>query len=184
MLLRWVTGLGASPMYRVVICTLSTAVLCLSAGSAGARTDITKQRFAADGWSLVMYSDSFARQTHCRLRSADKRILYQPNALGFAFSRSRNTLGAWYRIDDHASVRWQDRYPTLVSSGAVIENGGLDNPTGGIVWIPIEEVAGANSVWVRPGGNGKEHNFRLTGFSRMRDAARRLGCVSDASFES
>jgi len=171
-------------MYRVVFSVSAAALMCLSSGSAGARTDATKQRFAADGWSLVVRNDSFAKQYHCRLRATDKRILYQPNALGFAFRRSRDTLGAWYRIDDRRPVRWQDQFPTLVASGAAIDGGGLDNPTGGIVWIPIDEVTSANSVRIRPGGDGKESVFRLTGFSRMRDAAHRLGCVSDASFES
>lgn len=170
-------------MSRVGVCVSAVASLCLLSVQTDAST-VASKRYKADGWSLAVRHDGLTRQTRCRLHANNRRILYQPQALGFAFRKSRDTLGAWYIIDNDAPVRWQDRYPQLIASGAAIDGPGLDNPTGGVVWIPIDEVAHAHNVRIRAGTRGQGRLFRLVGFASMLDAAHRLGCSSDASFES
>jgi hypothetical protein len=177
---------------RIILVRFTTwaavaACASLVAGALSAHPDARRpskvERFAKGGWKLIVRHDSFADQMHCRLYTKDHAILFQPAAVGFRFGSRRDTLDAWFRIDGGAPVRWQDRYPALVATGAQIDGPGIDNPMGGIVWLPIDDVRAAHMVTIRASGNGKGHRFRMRGFAAMLDAAQRLGCVSDTSFQ-
>lgn len=153
--------------------------LLVGAGIGSART---VDRYAANGWQLTIRHDAFADRVSCTLRSHDRRILFQPGAVGFRFRRRRDTLGAIYRIDGGAPRRWQDAYPQLITNGVDVEGPGLDDPTDGVVWVPIDELRGTRIVAVRANGRHDGRIFALRGFEAMRDAAQRLGCRSKADF--
>ena len=129
-----------------------------------------------------MRHDRFADRQHCSLASPRDRVVYQPHAVGYRFAKRRDTLDAWYRVDGGAPRRWQDRYPALIAAGAQIDGPGLDDPTGGTVWIPVDEVRDARIVTIRLAASARLRAFRMRGFTSMLDAARRLGCASDADF--
>ncbi len=133
------------------------------------------ERFAADGWLLTVRHDGFIGRIACAMRSVDKRMYYQPRAVGFVV-KSRDTLGAWYRLDGGAAYRWQDRYPTLLAQGVTVEGPGLDNPTGGIVWLPEDELRNVESVAIRATPRGRVRTFTVRGYQTLASAARRLGC--------
>ena len=142
------------------------------------------ERYRDGGWDLVIKHDRFANLTRCVLSSTDRRVDYQPGALGFQVGKRRDTRGAWYRVDGSAPVRWQDRIPVLVASGVVIDGPGLDNPSGGWVWIPIDEVREAQRIEIRAADRVRVREFRLQGFASLLNSARRLGCDVDDSFRS
>jgi len=142
------------------------------------------QRYAQSGWTVVIKRDAFAQATHCSLTSKTGRIHYQPAAVGFRFAHAEDTLHAIYRIDGASPHRWQDRYPSLIAAGAQIDGAGLDKPTDGIVWLPVDEVIAAHTVSIRLGAQGRVRSFALNGFAQMLAASRRLGCSTDASFAS
>ncbi len=110
------------------------------------------------------------------MRSSDGRMTYQPGAIGFRFGHRRDTLDAWYRLDTGPALRWRDSYPALIATGVAIDGPGLDNPTGGIVWLPEADAIHASEVTVRPTRKARAQTFRLGGFASLVDAARRLGC--------
>lgn len=136
------------------------------------------QRYAKDGWALTRTTDRFTGEVKCWLRSTDGRIAFQAAAVGFHLSRGADTVGAWYRIDGGAPVRWQDRYPALIASGAVIDGSSLAQPTDGWVWVPAEEIVPAKMVAIRAADRRAIRTFRVAGFKPMLDAAGRLGCPS------
>jgi hypothetical protein len=142
------------------------------------------EQYKNDGWHVSARHDAFAGTTRCAIRSINHHIIYQPGALGFRFRRHRDTLGAWYHIDGGAPLRWEDRYPALIASGVQIDGPGLDNPTGGIVWLPFADLKDAAIVTIRAGGYGKGRDFMLRGFPQALDAARRLGCATDTTHAS
>ena len=156
--------------------------LLLFAGSADASQ--TDKRFQANGWLLQIHLDRFTARSRCVLASANHRLRYQPGAIGFLLGKRRDTLGAWYKVDGGVPVRWQNRTAALVASGVAIDGPGLDNPTGGWVWIPVSEVDQATSVAIRGDDKGRVHRFRVSGFEAMLDASRRLGCESDDTFRA
>lgn len=67
--------------------------------------------------------------------------------MGFLVGKGHDTRMAWYRIDDGAPVRWQDRTAALIAADVEIDGPALDNPTGGWVWIPFAEVVDRRRKW-------------------------------------
>lgn len=157
------------------------AILMLASAPALATA---KDRSRLDGWVLTVRHDRFAGRVHCDLFASNHRLRYQPQAVGFRLGHHRDTRAAWYRVDDGPAIRWQDRTATLIAAGVPIDGPGLDNPTGGWVWISLDEVRQARNVAIRANERGRTHNFPMKGLAAMLDAAPRLGCASDASFES
>jgi hypothetical protein len=140
------------------------------------------QRYADGGWELAIRHSPFSEQTRCLLGARNGRIHYQPGALGFAMGTKRAVANAWYRVDDASAVWWRDRWPDLVAADVQFDRGGLDNPTAGIVWIPLGEVVSAKRVTLSCSDFSRPRVFVLGGFAPMLAAAKRLGCTSDADF--
>jgi hypothetical protein len=140
------------------------------------------ERYNSDGWRLRVRHDRFTGQTRCALASSNHHLRYQPGAVGFLVGKRRDTLAAWYRIDGGVPVRWQNRMASLIAADVAIDGPGLDNPTGGWVWIPLSEVEHAGTVAIRASDHGRLHHYAIAGFVPMLDAARRLGCGSDDAF--
>lgn len=140
------------------------------------------EHYRDGGWDLHIRHDGFTGQTRCLLASTNRHLRYQPGAIGIRMGKHRNTLTAWYRVDNGAPVRWQDRTAALIGAGVAIDGPGLDNPTGGWIWIPLAEVEQAQSIAVRPDEHRRVRRFVLGGFAPMLEAARRLGCASDNAF--
>lgn len=151
------------------------AVACVSfAGPVIARDRV--DRYGIDGWIVTLRHDGFTGLVACTMHSSDGRMVYQPGAIGLRFGHRRDTLEAWYRFDAGPALRWRDRYPALITAGVAIDGPGLDNPTGGIVWLPEADVARVAEVTIRPTRKARLRTFHLGGFAPLRDAARRLGC--------
>lgn len=157
---------------------MSGILLAFGMAPAGAKIE----QYRSGGWDLSIRHDHFSGQTRCLLVSVDHRMRFQPGAVGFRLGKRRDTLSAWYRIDDGAPVRWQDRTAALVGAGVAIDGPGLDNPTGGWVWIPISEAEDAKVVAIRSKERARVRRFHLGDFAPMLAAAHRLGCGSDDAF--
>jgi len=154
------------------------ASLALGMSPAAAKID----RIRSDGWTLKVRHDPFTGEVRCALAAPHHHMLYQPGAIGFRFGKRRDTQPAWYRVDGGVAVRWQDRMSTLVGAGVALDGPGLDNPTGGWVWIPLAEVEQAHSVAIRARNHGRVRTFRLAGFDAMLAGAKRSGCGADDAF--
>jgi len=126
--------------------------------------------------------DAFTGVARCSLYSHDHRMIYVPGALGLRFPVRLSTLAAWYRVDDGPAVRWQDRYPKLFEAGVRFEGGGLDNPTAGTVWLPLEDVLTARAVTVRPDDRHRPALFRIGELAPMLARARGSGCAPQQAF--
>jgi hypothetical protein len=137
-------------------------------------------QFRLGKWDLTIGHDHFTGKTNCSLSSSDRRLAYQPGAIGFLVGKRVDTASAWFRVDAGPPIRWQDREAGLISSGVEIDGPGIDNPTGGWVWIPVGEVDRASLVIIRPSERGRIREFRIGSFAAMKEIATRLGCKSYA----
>lgn len=138
------------------------------------------------GWDMRIEHDGFTGQTRCRLFSpsgwGQGRISYADGVLGFHLDADRDVARAWYSVDDTAPRPWRDDYPALIARRVSLEGGSLANPTGGVVLIPQEILAGARTVTIRADRGRTPKRFRLRGFEEALAAARANGCSSAASF--
>lgn len=175
---RWGSGVSCVSKLGVVSSFVLGAMLAL--GVVPVRADV--DRYRDDGWDLGIDHDRFSGLTRCALSSSNHRIRYQPGAIGFRVATHRDTLRSWYRVDDGPAVRWQDRTAELIAKGVSIDGPGLDDPTGGWVWIPLPEVERSNLVMVRAGDADRPRRYRMRGFIAMLEASHRLGCSADDSF--
>ncbi len=138
------------------------------------------------GWEMRIERDGFTGQVRCRLFSpaglGQGRISYAHETLGFHLDSDQDVAQAWYSIDDKAARPWRGDYPTLVARRVSLEGGSLANPTGGVVLIGQDLLAGARTVTVRADRDSTPRRFRLKGFERALTAARANGCGDPASF--
>jgi hypothetical protein len=138
------------------------------------------------GWDMRIERDGFTGQVRCRLFSPGGlgrgRISYARGTLGFHLGPEQDVAQAWYSIDDRPARPWRDDYPTLVARRVSLEGGSLDNPTGGVVLIGEDHLAGARTVTIRADQDRAPKRFRLKGFERALAAARANGCADPAAF--
>jgi len=138
------------------------------------------------GWDMRIEHDGFTGQTRCRLFSppglGQGRISYASGVLGFHLDADQDVSQAWYGIDDAAPRPWRDDFPILVARRVSLEGGSLANPTGGVLLIPQEKLAGARVVTIRAARGVSPKRFHLKGFEEALAAARANGCADLAAF--
>lgn len=151
---------------------------------AGYRAKTKVYRLA--GWDMRIERDGFTGQVRCRLFAAAGwgrgRMAYAHGVVGFHLGADQDVAGAWYGVDDKAVRPWRNDYPDLIAHRVPLDGGSLANPTGGVVLIPIERLAGASTVTIRADRQSKPKRFRLEGFEQALAAARANGCSDGAAF--
>lgn len=151
-------------------------------------SDKIKQKvYGQNGWVMTIQTDGFTGKVRCRLvfpkTLFQGRITYAQKTLGFELGESENTLKAWYRIGNQPAKPWQDLYPALVGEKVPLGRGSLENPTNGVVLIPIEEIGNAQLVSIRVDENSPVKRFKLSGFTKSLAVAKVNGCAVDENFE-
>ncbi len=125
-------------------------------------------------WTLTVKSDPFAGQAGCRLTNG--RQSYERGALVIQLPRKINTADAVYRIDGGPPMFASWDQPALASLGFALEEDNLDNPSGGLVRIPVTKVASAKAIKVEARPRDKMWKFSLVGFDAALAAAKQAGC--------
>lgn len=148
---------------------------------------VRQKTYQLKGWMMTIQKDGFTGQVRCHLFSmrtlTQGRITYSQNTLGFELDPNETTLNAWYRVDGQPARRANDLYPRLVAAQVGGADGSLENPTGGIVLIPVADLVGASVVTIRTSERSAPKRFNLKGFDEALAAARYNGCSSDEAFE-
>lgn len=133
------------------------------------------------GWDMRIERDGFTGLTRCRLYAPGSvlqgRITYARGVLGFHLGEDVDVAGAWYSIDDKPPVAWRDDFPGLAEIREPLRTENLFNPTGGVVLIPRDKLAGARTVTIRSERGETPKRFRLKGFEQALVAARANGCA-------
>ncbi|WP_145998429.1 hypothetical protein [Caulobacter flavus] len=132
------------------------------------------------GWEMRIERDGFTGQTRCRLYAPSSvlqgRITYARGVLGFHLGEEVDVADAWYSVDDRAPTAWRDDQPALAERREPLAGDNLFNPTGGVVLIPRDRLAGAVTVTIRADREATPRRFRLKGFETALAAARANGC--------
>ncbi len=134
-------------------------------------------------WSYSQSRDRFTARLACRVYEGPRGrppVSYEGRAVTFRFLARMNTLGADYRLDSGPVRAWRDDLPALEEVGLTPDQGGLANPTGGLVTLPAHELIGVHTVTIRPTPRSQPQVFSIDGLPDAVDAARARGCNLDA----
>lgn len=145
-------------------------------------TWLTKRHVAAGDWRLDVAVNHFSGSLICRLRSRRGRMRYQAGAVGFAFNKGWHVGDATYRIDNGVSRSTRADFAALIARAAPIDSGSMDNPSGGVVWIPYDDLAHAISVTIQARPDRQPRTFRLTGLKGLYATAVARGCRPESRF--
>ncbi len=141
--------------------------------------------YALPVWRITQTRDKFAGQIRCKVyqgEHAHPAVSYADRGLVFHFSRRLNTLEAVYRLDGGAPHRWRDLYPKIIEAGASLDGGSLANPTGGLVIMPLSELAMVHTITIRPTPTATPRTFTIDGYADAIEAARARGCQPETAF--
>ena len=127
-----------------------------------------------EGWTLTTRPDRFAGERACTLSRG--RIDYQRHALVFRLPARIDTAAALYRIDGGAPFAVRGDEGELASLGFALHNDDLDNPSGGLVRIPVRHLASAGEVQIQAAPRRRPVTFKIGGLTSALNAAREAGC--------
>lgn len=161
---------------------LGVAVPGVTAAIFPAHPAVARHRTSVGDWQLDIRFNRFSNEVTCRLRATNGRARYQGGAVGFRFARSWDVAEAVYRLDGGPPHAWRDDLPELVNLGTPIESGGLANPTGGVVWIPLHRLESINSIAIQPRRDRRARIFHFRGLKGLYELAQARGCISDSRF--
>jgi hypothetical protein len=129
-------------------------------------------------WTLNVQRDAFGARTACKLSS--RNVNYQRQSLVIHFAKNIDTTSAAYRIDGGAPIwaRWDQMEAARL--GFAIESGGLENPSGGLVIIPVARLNGAHLLAVRARPTDQPRLIKIDGLAVALDKAAAMGCAPAA----
>jgi hypothetical protein len=145
----------------------------------------TTKEFSLPVWRIATYKDRFTSQVRCRVYQGPLRrplISYSSKAVAFHFKAPMNTTEAYFRLDSGPVKAWRTEYPKLVKLGVQLEGDSLENPTGGLVILPIEDLANIHTVTIRPTPKSTPRTFGIDGLTDAVANAVAHGCDPDAGF--
>lgn len=133
-----------------------------------------------EGWALRVQADRFTGAHSCRLFRGAMDV--QRQALVVHLPTRLDTAGAVYRVDGGPTVPAVADDGELAGMGFALHNDDLDNPSGGLVRIPLRRLAAAGEVQIEPAPGRRPLKFKLGGLAAALAAARQAGCA-DADFK-
>ena len=130
------------------------------------------QRFG--DWTLSVRTDSFSTGHVCKLTRPHAE--YQRQAVVFHLSPSTDTSAAVYRIVGGVPMTVQADQSELARLGFNLHDDNLDNPSGGLVRIPISRLVAAGDVRIETAAFSRSIKFNLGGLKPALEAAKAAGC--------
>lgn len=145
----------------------------------------THRAYVLPTWRFTTVKDKFTGQIHCRVYQGPKSrpaVSYASRTVAFHFARKLDVSHAWYKLDGGAAKPWSADYPALTALNVSLDGDSLENPTGGLVLIPADEVRGVHTVTIRPTDKSRPVDFGLDGLQDAIANARSQGCDPDGVF--
>lgn len=146
---------------------------------------IVAERYVIPEWHIDVARDKFTHAVQCRLYQGTRKkplIAYYHDALVFRFARKLNTTQAAFQVDSGEVQSWTAVYPDLIGTGARVPARSMDNPTDGLVMLPLSALQQAQTVTIRPTPKRRPQRFAIGGFSDALRAGVAQGCAPETGF--
>jgi hypothetical protein len=101
----------------------------------------------AGQWRLTFEIDSFSGRTACSLNA--RHLSFERGALLVHLPRRVDTMNAVYRLDGGPPIIAASDEPRLARMGFSLRLDNLNNPSGGLVRIPLDRIGGASRLEVK-----------------------------------
>ncbi len=164
---------------RSALCLVAAFSVALSgcAGLQPRQGAVKRHRSDAGDWELLITTDRFAATKTCRLRARNGEAFVDGAAIAFVFPKGWTTQSAIYRIGGDAPRRWREDLAELLRIGAPIDQGAVENPAQGLVWIPLRYLDGVNAIEIQPQPGKAARTFRFHGMKGLYQSALSQGCI-------
>ena len=138
------------------------------------------QHFKVQAWDAEVRTDAFTGAVTCRLRGRDVTVSH--GAAAFRFGRWVNTSEAVYRIDGGPAKSGRLAMNGVATLGVRTIGSNPNNVTGGLVHIPVAELADASRVAIRTGRDASPRTFDLKGLAAALNTEKQRGCDQTRAF--
>jgi hypothetical protein len=146
---------------------------------------VVTERYVIPAWHIDSTRDKFTHAMTCRVYQGARKkpsVAYYHGALAFRFAHKLNTTQAAFQVDSGEVRPWTAVYPELIGTGARVAGRSMDNPTDGVVMLPVSVLAQAQTVTIRPTQQRRPWRFAIGGFSDALKAGVAQGCDPQTGF--
>ena len=125
-------------------------------------------------WKFHLTDDRFSGVKQCQITRGPIQV--EKGFVRFQLGRSADSADAIYSIDGQPPQNWTVVSPELVKAGIDVEEDNLSNPSGGVVFLPLEMVRDAHEVRIRASGWVSPRIYKISGLPTSLDLAKEQGC--------
>lgn len=143
------------------------------------------ERYVIPEWHVEATRDKFTHAMQCRVYQGTRKkpsISYYHDTLVFRFARKLNTTQAAFQVDSGEVRPWTAVYPDIIDTGARVAGRSMDNPTDGLVMLPVSALQQAQTVTIRPTPKRRPKRFAIGGFADALRAGVAQGCDPQTGF--
>jgi len=144
----------------------------------------TTKTYGVGEWVLVVKTDSFRQTSRCTISNhhgRDPDVTIADGMVSFHLGGGTDVSDAWYRLDGGPPRAVRDDYAALIAQGAFAEAERLDNPSGGVVRLPLASLGRAGTAAFQVTRASQLKQFKLGNMRPVSDAAERSGCSKGTS---
>lgn len=117
----------------------------------------------AKPWRVVVAQDRFTGAVRCS--ALGRHVILQDGVVVFDLGAHTDTKTAVYRID-RGPARSDIASPPQSLDQRLVDRTPLDNPSNGLVSVPLDVLMGARQVDVRANPNSRPTTFDMTGLDQ------------------
>ncbi len=140
---------------------------------------IQEKRFDVQGWRITVSQDRFTGGVTCQAVKRGMRL--EATTVVFKLGRHVDTSGAVYRLDLGPAHSLVDQ-PANQELRHVVEVGALlENPSAGVVALPLSQLAGIKRVDIRANVQTAPQTFDVSGLTAVLDLERSQACPTDSA---
>jgi hypothetical protein len=142
----------------------------------GAPGQTEERRFDVQGWRVTVSQDRFTGGVACRATRSDMSL--SPSVIVFKLGRHVDTSNAVYRLDLGTAYSVVDQPVDLEVRHEIEVDAPLENPSAGVVALPLSQLAGVRRVDIRANLKSAPRAFDVSGVPAVLQFERTEACLA------
>jgi hypothetical protein len=154
---------------------IASMLAAMSLFGFGRPAQVETQRVNLRPWTLLVSKDRFTGAVTCLAQGRHMSI--QDDVVLFDLGPRQDTAAAVYKLDGGAARKTLASVPAGMLPRAVLDRTPLDNPSNGLVALPLASVSGVRRVDIRANARTQPVGFDLSGVPALLKAEAAHGCA-------